>query len=230
MESFLEREVNGKKLVVSYKDDNGNYVYSQEYIDNFIKTYTQLLNSQEKFKNMGIIYIVGNHKSGKTNLARHLKSELPHSYLLSFARPMKLALYRLFGKKFIESKSPEARLLLQAYGEAKRAQTNGNYFIKVFYNVLEKEKLNIKYVIVDDVYHLNERLFLNLFPNKVEILLKNNTSFSQEELNRVSVKELSILLKTSDPDITLHPQGVYYGIAERIQTLLKIGGEVDKTS
>lgn len=221
MDSFLERDINGKKLVVSYKDTKGNYMYSPEYIDSFINRYTKLLSSQEKFKDMAVIYIVGTHKSGKTHLARYLKSKLPNSYLLSFARPMKLELYRLFGKEFIDNKSPEARLLLQAYGEAKRAQTDGNYFIKVFYNVLEKEKLNIKYVLVDDVYHLNERLFLNLFPKKVEILVKSNTFFPQEDLKRVSVKELSILIQTSNTDITVTSQSSYDGIVEKIEESLK---------
>ncbi|MBO3757535.1 MAG: hypothetical protein JTT14_00245 [Candidatus Brockarchaeota archaeon] len=216
----MEREVNGRNLVVSYKDEKGNYKYSPEYIDKFINKYTKLLNSHEKFKDITAIYIVGAHKSGKSHLARYLKSKLPDSYLLSFARPMKLELYRLFGKEFIENKSPEARLLLQAYGEAKRAQTDGNYFVKVFYNVLAQEKFNIKYVLVDDVYHLNERLFLNLFPKKLEILFKSNPSFSPEELKRVSLKELSILMETSNPDVILTPQSTYDDILEKIQAVL----------
>lgn len=208
------------EMIVSYKNANNEFVYSYTDLVNFYIKYKNLIESNKKFSDIYMIYIIGSHRAGKSTFARLLKSKIKEAYLLSFSRPMKLNLYKIFTKKFIEEKSPEVRLLLQAYGEAKRAQTKGEFFIKTFYNVINNETMNFNSVIVDDVYHLNERFFLNLFPKRIEVLLDYDNDLSSEDHNRVSIKELSILLKNNKPDFVVTNRSQFDEVTESIKNIV----------
>ena len=201
----------GKELLVNVKEGE-KFLYPPSYVDAMIEKFSHIINSEEKLKNKTVIYMVGEHRRGKSVLAKKLRGRIQNSYILSLARPMKLVLESLFPKEFLVAKSPEVRRLYQSFGEAKRAVTL-NYFLTVFVNTLKGDSDTYKYVIVDDVYHINERILMHLFPNTISVKFDvsdfskytMNASDPSYDTSRVSVKELLYLLQESDYDLKVSP-------------------------
>jgi hypothetical protein len=201
------KNVNNRNLLVNIKEGE-RYLYPPKYIDDMIEKFSRMIRSDEKLRDKVIIYFVGGHREGKSSLARHLRALLPNSYLLSLSRPIKLVIDRLFPKEFLQSKPPEMRRLYQSFGEAKRAVTL-NYFLNIYLATLKGESSNIRYVITDDVYHINERILMHLFDKVISVkfepkdlsLYYDHNPNPNYDTSRESVKQLRYLLEENDYDI-----------------------------
>jgi hypothetical protein len=208
LDNKVYKDVNNKvNLLVNVKE-GGHYLYPPKYIDDMIEKFSKIIKSDEKLKDKVIIYFVGGHKEGKSSLARYLRSLLPNSYLLSLSRPIKLIIDKLFPREFIKAKPPEMRSLYQSFGEAKRAVTL-NYFLNIYLSTLKGESSEIRYVITDDVYHINERILMHLFDKVISVKFEPRDLSMYYDHNpnpnydtaRESVKQLKYLLEESDYDI-----------------------------
>jgi hypothetical protein len=204
----LYKDVNNRvNLLVNVKEGE-HYLYPPKYIDDMIEKFSKIIKSDEKLKDKVIIYFVGGHREGKSSLARQLRSSLSNSYLLSLSRPIKLIIDKMFPKEFIQAKPPEMRRLYQSFGEAKRAVTL-NYFLNIYLSTLKGESSEIRYVITDDVYHINERILMHLFdkvvsvkfePRDLSMYYAHNPNPNYDTA-RESVKQLKYLLEEYDYDI-----------------------------
>lgn len=115
--------------------------------------------------NTTIIGLVGNHGSGKSTLTSILQMDLtltrPNTQVLhlSFADPIRTRLNSILPVPLTRTKQhPYEREALVFIGEMWRRQ-DPDFFVNTFYNKVRTEQLpNTKtIVLVDDVYHFNER-------------------------------------------------------------------------
>lgn len=123
-----------------------------------------------------IIAIAGHNRVGKSSLAKQLKQEYAalgmDAEIYSFANTLRYEIYKDFDKTWVEEKSPEARRLLRAWGDARRS-TDSMYFVKPLISklkILQNKKDHVS--IIDDVYHVNEFFYLNFLPNVQNILVQ----------------------------------------------------------
>ena len=208
VDNKVYKNVNNRvNLLVNVKEGE-HYLYPPKYIDDMIEKFSKIIKSDEKLKDKVIIYFVGGHREGKSSLARYLRSSLSNSYLLSLSRPIKLIIDKLFPKEFVQAKPPELRRLYQSFGEAKRAVTL-NYFLNIYLSTLKGESSDIRYVITDDVYHINERILMHLFDRVISVKFEprdlsmyyNYNPNPNYDTSRESVKQLRYLLEEYDYDI-----------------------------
>lgn len=123
-----------------------------------------------------IIAIAGHNRVGKSSMAKQLKQEYTAlgmtAEIYSFASVLRNEIYSEFDKEWLEKKSPEARKLLRAWGDARRS-TDSMYFVKPLIakmKILQNRKDHVS--IIDDVYHVNEFCYLNFLPNVQNILVQ----------------------------------------------------------
>lgn len=108
-----------------------------------------------------IIGITGRNRAGKTSLAKYiqLQQELLGKKVdyFPFAKPLKDELIDMgFSKWYLAEKSPKARRLLQAYGDARREITPSYFLDKWTSEVRKAVNAGIDVVISDDLYHWKE--------------------------------------------------------------------------
>lgn len=123
-----------------------------------------------------IVAIAGHNKVGKSSLAKQLKQSYQTlgmtAEIYSFASTLRYEVYKAFDKDWVETKSPEARRLLRAWGDARRS-TDSMYFVKPLISKLKIIQEKKDYVsIIDDVYHANEFFYLNTLIDVKNILVQ----------------------------------------------------------
>lgn len=101
-----------------------------------------------------IINIIGFNRVGKTTLAEAIKEKQQPSEIIPFAKTLKEEIIDMgFSKEWLNRKSPKARALMRAYGDARR-EIDSEYFIKKWQSTIDDIKN--KSLIVDDAYQINE--------------------------------------------------------------------------
>ena len=228
-DSKIYKNVNNRVNLLVNVREGEHYIYPPKYIDDMIEKFSKIIKSDEKLKDKVIIYFVGGHREGKSSLARYLRSSLSNSYLLSLSRPIKLIIDKLFPKEFVQAKPPELRRLYQSFGEAKRAVTL-NYFLNIYLSTLKGESSDIRYVITDDVYHINERILMHLFdkvvsvkfePRELSVYYDHNPN-PNYDTSKESVKQLKYLLEEYDYDVEVSKDSRdSREIADKISEILK---------
>jgi len=228
-DSKIYKNVNNRVNLLVNVREGEHYIYPPKYIDDMIEKFSKIIKSDEKLKDKVIIYFVGGHREGKSSLARYLRSSLSNSYLLSLSRPIKLIIDKLFPKEFVQAKPPELRRLYQSFGEAKRAVTL-NYFLNIYLSTLKGESSDIRYVITDDVYHINERILMHLFdkvvsvkfePRELSMYYDHNPN-PNYDTSKESVKQLKYLLEEYDYDVEVSKDSRdSREIADKISEILK---------
>lgn len=145
-----------------------------------------------------IIAIAGHNRVGKSSLARQLKQEYAAlgmtAEIYSFASTLRYEIYKEFDRDWLEKKSPEARKLLRAWGDARRSK-DPMYFVKPLVSkmkILQDKKDHVS--IIDDVYHVNEFFHLNFLPNVKNILVQKILHrIPDEEFTFESVRQTEVL-------------------------------------
>lgn len=145
-----------------------------------------------------IIAIAGHNKIGKSTLAKCLKEEyinLGKSVeIYSFAHTLRNELYQQFDKDWLENKSPEARRLFRAWGDARRSQ-DSMYFVKPLIKRLKIMQEMKHIAIIDDVYHVNEFFYLNFLSNVKNIFIqKTFHKVNDEDFVFDSVRQTEVVL------------------------------------
>ena len=146
--------------------------------------------------NKQIIGISGKMQHGKTTLARFIQQELDKRgracTIQGFAGPLKADLNSLGIN--VSDKSAINRRLMQAYGQAKRAQDPEYWILRWEQAVLRDDKHDV--VIVDDVRFQNELEYLNRLGGLVlrvqkvalELVRPEHDDLSETDLDRAAFR------------------------------------------
>lgn len=154
------------------------------------------------------IVITGHNRVGKTTLALLLLDNLVRQkglnvFYLPFGSGLRQELIDSgFTKSYLDSKTPAARRLLRAFGDARREAEGSDYYANVWLREAREAKSNFGsrdvIYIADDVYHLIEAKAMLTMPGlqKAYFVGVNRPGFdpNEEAMLYDSVKETRLLM------------------------------------
>ena len=109
------------------------------------------------------VIITGRNRAGKTSLAvgviKNKQNDTKTNVIYApFAKPLKDDLLAIgFSKDYLDKKTPKARALMRAYGDARREEDT-NVFLKKWKSLIKTQLVSDQYnvVVVDDMYLFDE--------------------------------------------------------------------------
>lgn len=151
--------------------------------------------------------IFGHNRTGKTTLANEINKKYRDThqvFFLPFGAGLRSELYAAgFSPEYIAAKSPKARQLMRAFGDARR-EPNPNYYVDYWYDLYQKfdntrDQFRPVVVMADDTYHLEEvRRMLRLYIKQTFLIAVERPGFapSPEHISQFdSVRETEELMR-----------------------------------